>query len=550
MPPKRNNRKTCASATESSVSAPKTRSKSTRSKAKSMGSKSVSVAQSTAKEPIVIDSRDSPYPLGPHLKIPRIRTNLHTLLKPRPRSRDWSKSRDQSEDGGQSEDDNQSENSTDSLLNSSISTACSDKDEPLDINKPTAEPAPPVAEPTPPVAEPAPPAAKPVSPAAEPTSPVAEPTLPAAEPALPPIPKKTKCRMLRATIEQDQQIAEARAANGDSLVPWLTPAGYTGDELIDRTMNGLRDSKGGVLWLGDPHKIGQSCEWVSTGPRSKTSTLHWNKDSPNKPEGWESEAVFGFLGMVLADGMVVMPEAFWRKEYGENKINKLKRSLYTVDPGPTSKVPHTWFFRQIKGSSMLVENARRLPNGTIGGLSYCFVNRVAGSLRVRAPVFEPLAPPEAYHDAGCLPPEPEADIPPSHRYATWDFSTEAIHEVFDRVVATKTFEPQPLNAYNRYDKLIHPNDVVTTLPGAIVLVHCTLERSVFGKKDWQFYANLIKLQVLKLSTPVKLMSALKRKFAHGYGPSGSSGSSTKGRKAIWVPAVVNEHFRSTNTKNM
>jgi hypothetical protein len=120
-----------------------------------------------------------------------------------------------------------------------------------------------------------------------------------------------------------------------------------------------------------------------------------------------------------------------------------------------------------------------------------------------------------------------------------------VRDAFDRIIS-QGYEPQVLEAYNRFHKLIHPDNVQAALAGAIVLVYCTLEKAIFttreGRKleqEWQFYANLTKLQVLKQATPAKSLIPAKRKLAHGYGsddPSGSNGSTS--RKAVKFMAPV------------
>ncbi|KAG8779986.1 hypothetical protein FRC12_023611 [Ceratobasidium sp. 428] len=101
-----------------------------------------------------------------------------------------------------------------------------------------------------------------------------------------------------------------------------------------------------------------------------------------------------------------------------------------------------------------------------------------------------------------------------------------------------------LQAYTCSNKIIHPNNVTGTLSGAIVLVNCTLERARFtskeGKTEFQFYANLVKVQVLKLAPPVKLATTCKRKHIHSYGPDDGSGSDGRSsdRPAAKRPKLV------------
>ncbi|KAG9125533.1 hypothetical protein FRC07_007229 [Ceratobasidium sp. 392] len=83
--------------------------------------------------------------------------------------------------------------------------------------------------------------------------------------------------------------------------------------------------------------------------------------------------------------------------------------------------------------------------------------------------------------------------------------------------------PQVVEAYDRHDKLIHPNNVVATLSDAIVIVYCTLERTRFPKNikrpqpEYQFYANLVKVQIIKNAPPPKPTAGIKRKFVRSYG---------------------------------
>lgn len=110
--------------------------------------------------------------------------------------------------------------------------------------------------------------------------------------------------------------------------------------------------------------------------------------------------------------------------------------------------------------------------------------------------------------------EDQTASPFHHCYATWEFSSPAVRAVFDRVVADGHI-PQSMEAYDESDNHIHPNDVPKLLPGTIVCVFGTLERTLFigpkqpGRRAWQFYVNLAKLQILQ--RPAPKLSASKRK---------------------------------------
>jgi hypothetical protein len=125
------------------------------------------------------------------------------------------------------------------------------------------------------------------------------------------------------------------------------------------------------------------------------------------------------------------------------------------------------------------------------------------------------------------------DIPRSYEFNTWNVGLQGVREAFERVIQ-QGYQPQVLPAYTRLNKLIHPNNAIATLSGAIVLVHCTLEwmqcsKSNRCKTEYQFYANLLKVQVLKSASLFKSLVPAKRKFIHTYEPNNDSVSA--GRSA-------------------
>ncbi|KAG8764595.1 hypothetical protein FRC12_008006 [Ceratobasidium sp. 428] len=115
---------------------------------------------------------------------------------------------------------------------------------------------------------------------------------------------------------------------------------------------------------------------------------------------------------------------------------------------------------------------------------------------------------------------PDIEVPDSCKFPTWSLGLD-VQEAFERVME-QGFQPQVLEAYDHDDRLIHPNNVVSTLSGAIVVVYCTLERTRFpknikrSKPEYQFYANLVKAQVIKNAPPPKPTAGIKRKFVRSY----------------------------------
>lgn len=124
------------------------------------------------------------------------------------------------------------------------------------------------------------------------------------------------------------------------------------------------------------------------------------------------------------------------------------------------------------------------------------------------------------------------ETPQSYRLSTWQLPSPEVRNAFNRVIA-QGYEPQILEAYGRFHKLIHPNNVKAHMAGAIVLVYCTLEKIYFdnrrGQGDlsgqgWHFYANLVKVHVLHQPALMRSVLGNKRQRGKGYGPDDSSGS--------------------------
>ncbi|KAG8792549.1 hypothetical protein FRC12_005700 [Ceratobasidium sp. 428] len=280
------------------------------------------------------------------------------------------------------------------------------------------------------------------------------------------------------------------------------------------------------LWLGDPNRIFRNCKWVADSS-TNSATLQWKLGAPNKPTGSEGPAIIGFIGMAAADGSMVKPDTCWKVSYGDFNSLKHMRVVYVGSPGFTSRILVGWWDQRIKGSDLIIDNARKMANGVIGRLgNNVFLNLSTFALRLRSPIFLP----QSTSEEGT-----ESYLPKTYCYPTWEFSSKSNRAVFDRVIA-KGHEPQPLEAYGRHSMLIHPNQVHHALPGAIVLAYCTLERILSGlsaQPEWQFNANLVKLQVLK--QPVSVGSSKRKYYTYRYGSNNAStsgGSSSKVRKNV------------------
>ncbi|KAG8722248.1 hypothetical protein FRC09_006562 [Ceratobasidium sp. 395] len=380
----------------------------------------------------------------------------------------------------------------------------------------------------------------------------------ALENAAPTLSEIAKCQTLGEAIEQGQLIAAARAAYGDSLVPFLAPMGRTGDKTVDQAMNELRASRAHCIWISDTHRLFRNVKWRQK-KHLNTSTLQWKDDAPDKPIGSREDVIVGLIGQVLAHKRYLDPDGGWEDD--EDGIHEHERLFRIMYPGFASNIPISWYDYQIQGGSLIVENARKLADGTTAKLARSFVNKQLGTFCIRSAMFTPQ-PTDEEEGRASLPARDEGwpivhfdtaqsltqidfhELPKSYRYSTWDLSSATAQTAFMRAIANG-YEPQPLEAYDRHNRLIHPNRVPTVLPGAIVIVHCTLERCLYARgsqpsAEWHFYANLVKVQVLKLPTSYDRTMAVKRKFSAGYGPkdpSGSEGQSSKTKKVLQARAV-------------
>ncbi|KAG8741001.1 hypothetical protein FRC10_003460 [Ceratobasidium sp. 414] len=358
-------------------------------------------------------------------------------------------------------------------------------------------------------------------------------------------PQAIHANTLREAIQNSSQTAALRNARGSPLVWLTTPTGRTGVPILDHALDDLRHSRY-CMWMGNSHLVLTNCIWVN-GERSSTATLQWKRDAPNKLAGSEGDAIIGFLGMVSSDGLSLAPDAGWQPSWGEERLHKQKRTFRTVYPGSSSNIQQTWWDTQLEGALRIVEDGCKSSKAGCYEVTHCFVNRQAGYLRVRSPLFlSPYTIQDDGDDTNSA--SSEEHVPEGCEFASWNISSRNVRDAFDRVIL-QGHQPQVLQAYTRFNKLIHPNYVTATLSGAIVLVHCTLERMRFSKDngrktEFQFYANLVKVQVLKLAPPVKSLAATKRKFVHSYGPDdgfgrdgrSADGSASSKRLRLTLPA--------------
>ncbi|KAG8716754.1 hypothetical protein FRC09_015267 [Ceratobasidium sp. 395] len=326
-------------------------------------------------------------------------------------------------------------------------------------------------------------------------------------------------------IEKSREKAAAFRANGDPHL-WLTiPMGQTGNPHLDHALDNLRSSRY-CLWLGDAHRILKNCTWVNS-EQTYMSTLQWKANAPSRLVHDEGNAIIGFLGMVSTTGLTTGPEGGWQESYGQKKLSKQKQNFRVVYSGLSSNVPQIHWDTQLGGALRLVEDGCKASKSGSHKVTHCFVNKEAGYLRLRSPIFAPgiaaQADEEDQEDDSSM--VLYEDIPRSCEFATWNLTSE-VQEAFERVIE-QGFAPQVIEAYDRHDKLIHPNNVTATLSGAIVIVYCTLERMRFPNKnnmrnmEYQFYANLVKTQVIKNAPPPKPTATVKRKFIHSYGQTDS-----------------------------
>ncbi|KAG8779499.1 hypothetical protein FRC12_024197 [Ceratobasidium sp. 428] len=118
------------------------------------------------------------------------------------------------------------------------------------------------------------------------------------------------CTLPEAMQITHQKVVGAVKCNPNPLV-WLTTLiAWTGTPVLDHALNNLKLSCY-CLRLGNPYLIKKNCIWVDGKTPSK-ATLQWRDNAPNKQPDSEGDAVFGIIGMVLANGMSLNADCKWQ----------------------------------------------------------------------------------------------------------------------------------------------------------------------------------------------------------------------------------------------
>ncbi|KAG8795100.1 hypothetical protein FRC12_017892 [Ceratobasidium sp. 428] len=310
---------------------------------------------------------------------------------------------------------------------------------------------------------------------------------------------------------------------------WFPPRiPSTGTPIIDRVLEDLRVSRY-CFWLGDLPHVGCNCLWRGNSTRRNVSYLQWKDyggDDDRKDGGGEDcggDVMLGMIGMVSFEGNNTSPDAGWQPGFGSEKLYKYNRTLHIVLPDSKLNIPQACCLAQFEGAYGLVQGG--MPPG---GVAHCFVDREDGFMRFRSPIFTPalVVPDNGEYDTTHNSSLEDDNLPPGFGFDNWKMSSPLVEAHFRQVVDSG-YKPQPFPAYNRFGKLIHPNQVSTTLAGAIVLVYFTLERIRYPKEkgvrtECQFYGNLVRLQVLKLASPKPVLkrsagepACKKPKFSRG-----------------------------------
>ncbi|KAG8707986.1 hypothetical protein FRC11_006913 [Ceratobasidium sp. 423] len=305
-------------------------------------------------------------------------------------------------------------------------------------------------------------------------------------------------------------------------------------DLVDQARERLEQNQSAV-WPGNINFIEENCEWRNNSVTG-CCEMAWKDYAPDPAltvdvDGQGDEPVlFGYIGTVTVNGSNMAPDALHITTFPEADVVKKKRNVAVSCPRHDSGIPHEWWLTQISGVRNIINDGRRSRYGVQHKLGNCFFDAENNTLRARSSLFLPF-PGGIIDDGHNENATMELDTLRSHRYFTWKFSSTDVRAVFDRVVR-RGYEPQVLDVRSSLNRPIHPNDVQSALTGSIVMVWCTLERSIYGNprngeenRVTNFYANLLKVQVLKPAPPFQAI-AQKRKVANAFGPGGSSGGSS------------------------
>ncbi|KAG8700192.1 hypothetical protein FRC09_006123 [Ceratobasidium sp. 395] len=261
-------------------------------------------------------------------------------------------------------------------------------------------------------------------------------------------------------------------------------------------------------WIGNQTSLTQDAEWVEDAGRGAM----FLRPRPNVPPGMFSVDASGnikvsWVGLVTAKDSAVTPhgqfQSYFKEPQRHKRIIRMIRPPAALHP----EIDSVWS-DQLGSARTIVEQARRLDDGSKAATGYCFLESDLGSLKPRSAIFEKDGSPW------------EGDTPEGYQYSTWDIPTD-IRVIFDDV-KSRGYTPRVLEVYDACNSLIHPNDVAAKLLGSIVYITCTLEKILFrgqkvGGRQWQIYANLVKVQLVAtnpmLQSPIALSSksAMKRK---------------------------------------
>ncbi|KAG8795098.1 hypothetical protein FRC12_017890 [Ceratobasidium sp. 428] len=169
------------------------------------------------------------------------------------------------------------------------------------------------------------------------------------------------------------------------------PPGSTGTPFVDRVLNDLRLSRH-CFWLADTHLINANCVWRGNSSKAWLSTLQWKEGACIKQNDGEGDVILGMIGMVSSEGCNAGANAGFQIGWGEEKINKLKRTIRVVSPDPSTNIPEACYNLQLEGTWRLVQQAMKSVSKENSGITHCFVNQKDNFMRFRSPLFAPPQP--------------------------------------------------------------------------------------------------------------------------------------------------------------